>query len=161
MVPESVTPTDVTYDGLGPAPQRYRGDGSFQMPLYQEDSASFVSVQTADAERPGDPGVIVDLPRFDFDVYAPGDVPAGRYHVGIACTLLNEITRVWDAEVVVTEDPADEPAQLRWSVVGFDPADDSSTPILPIAAGAAAITALIVLYIRRRRPAATPLGRNA
>lgn len=164
MVPAAEAPEAVTYDGLGPTPKvhgRYEG---FRQPLYDVGSAFFVSALTADADQPGAPGQILQPPLFDFGVYAPGDLPAGTYRVGIACTLLNEVARVWDAELRVVEDPTDEPAGIRWEAVGVvgDPADGGSGPGLPltVALGAAVGGAALVLNRRRRAPARTRASRE-
>ena len=153
MVPSSVDPLDVTYNGLGPTPSVVGPGREFRQPLYDVESTFFVSIQTEDAEDPGDPGKIQALPLFDFDVFKPGDVPPGPYNIGIACTLFNEIERVWNAQIEVTVDQADEPAAIRWSVVGFEPSDGSTFPIVPVA-GVVVALATLVFVLRRRRLAA-------
>ena len=157
MVPVSVDPMAVTYDGTGPTPNEYGTLASFRQPLYDTDTNSFVSAQTADAEAPGKPGPIIDVPAFSYGVYGPGDLPAGRYHLGLACTLLNEVVMVWDAEVLVTEAQADDPAQIQWSVVGFDGADAESGPPLVLGGVALAAVAGLVLFTRRARSPRPPV----
>ena len=95
-------------------------------------------------------------------MFEPGDLPAGAYRLGIACTLDNEITRVWDAEIEVREDAADSPGQIAWTVVGFQPSDGSGSSAAPIAIGAAAAAvAVTVLLVRRRSSAGSaPQRRN-
>ena len=95
-------------------------------------------------------------------MFEPGDLPAGSYRLGIACTLDNLITRVWDAEIEVRSDAADSPSRIAWSVVGFQPSDGSGTNTEPIAIGVAAVAiAAIVLFQRRRSSAgSTPQRRN-
>lgn len=152
MVPFSVDPASVTYNGLGPTPNEYGTFETFRQPLYDIDSNSFVSGQTADAVQFGDPGLIIGIPSFDFAVYGPGDLPAGRYHVGIACTLNNEVVKVWDTELVVTSAAGDEPAAIHWT----NPAasgSGGSAPSRPLAAVALAIVAAAgvgALAVRRR-----------
>lgn len=156
MVPASLDPTEVTYDGAGPTPYAYDSYADFRQPLYETNSNSFVAIQTADATTPGQPGAIINLPEFDFAVYPPGRPPAGHYHLGIACTLLKQIVTVWDTEIVISA-AADDAAQIRWTAVG--PAGDttSADSNLPaatvVAAGAFAIAAIAgsTLLIRRRR----------
>lgn len=153
MVPLDVDPTTVTYDGTGPVPATLGINGSFRQPLYDLVTHPFVSHQTAEAAAPGAPGPIVNVPAFSFGVFARGDVPSGRYHVGIACTRLNEIEVVWDAELQVTEDAGDEPASLRWTTVGSTSNEDTG-PSSALAVGAAAAVGAVVLIgrARRRRP---------
>jgi len=158
MVPVAVDPATVLYDGLGPKPAAYGDYATFREPLFDLETNSYVSIQTADAEEPGQPGTIVNIPDFNYAVYEPGDVPAGRYNVGIACTLLNEIHTIWNTEIVVTEASDDKPAQIHWRVAeGGGSGDGSSASAVPIAAAAVAIAAGVVLLRRRRqsRPIAT------
>ncbi len=152
MVPFSVDPAGVTYNGLGPTPNEYGTFATFRQPLYDVDSNSFVSAQTADAVQPGDPGLIIGIPSFDFAVYKPGDLPAGRYHVGIACTLNNEVVKVWDTELVVTSAAGDEPAAIHWT----NPAASGSDGSGPSRSLVAVVLAIVVtagigaLAVRRR-----------
>jgi LPXTG-motif cell wall-anchored protein len=151
MVPSTVDPEAITFNGLGPTPVVYGSYPDFRETLFDVDTNSFASVQTADAEAPGEPGPIINLPFFSFGVYSPGDLPAGRYHVGLACTLLNEIVTLWDTEIEVTGSPDDAPAQVSWRVIGAAGGEGgrSSSPALPVA-GAAAL-ALAALFLVRRR----------
>lgn len=165
LVPDSVAPTAVQFDGLGPAPKAYGDYATFRMGLFDADTTSeFVSEQTANAEQLDDPGLILPLPAFDFDQFSePGYLPAGRYHLGIACTRLNEITRIWDAQIEVTADPADHPAGIRWTVVGFQaPSGSGSSSVLPIFALVVLVAIAAAVLIRRRRPSArtAPSRRN-
>ncbi len=166
MVPASVHPGEVTYDGLGPSPRvhgRYEG---FQQPLYDVTSAFFVSALTADAEEPGAPGLIAQPPMFDLAVYAVGDLPAGAYRIGIACTLSNDVVRVWDTQLRVVEDAADEPAGVRWEAVGVaqDGGSGGSTTAVAVAvalgiAGAAGAAGLVLIR-RRQAPVRTSASRE-
>jgi hypothetical protein len=158
MVPASVDPTTVTYNGTGPIPSVYGDYADFRQPLYDIESNSFVSAQTADAVSPGQPGPILEPPTFDLEVYGPGQLPAGRYHLGLACTLLNEIATVWDTEIVVADAPDDAPAQISWTAVGATGASGSSSrgPAVAVVLGAAALGGLVLLVRRPRRSRSTP-----
>jgi uncharacterized protein (TIGR03382 family) len=148
MVPGAVDPAEITYDGLGPTPAAYGDHSTFREPLFDIETNSFASAQTADAETPGEPGPIISIPMFSFGVYAPGDLPAGRYHIGIACTLINEIVTIWDAEIVVTRSNDDEPAQIRWRVADGSRA---STGTSNVGAPVAVLAVVVVVLVRRRR----------
>lgn len=163
LVPESLAPTAVEFDGLGPKPNAYGDYESFRQPLYDTFTTFFVSIQLQNNQQKGEPGRMQAFPMFDFGVYKPGDLPIGRYHLGIACTHLNEITRIWDTEVVVTEGADDEPARIAWSVIGFEPSDDSSSPLVPIVIAVAVVAAAVAVLLLRRRPsvASTPQRRNS
>lgn len=155
MVPSTVAPNAITFDGLGPTPQSFGDYATFREPLFDLETNSFASAQTADAERPREPGPIINIPRFSFAVYEPGDLPVGRYRVGIACTLLNEVVTIWSAELVVTSAPSDRPAQVRWSVIA-DAADHASgAPGAPIVWAVVALGAGALLIHRRRKPQLT------
>ena len=159
MVPKGIGPGDVEYDGLGPKPNAYGDWATFRQPLYDTATAAFDTAQTADNPEAGHPGKIVNLPSFTFGVYRPGELPAGRYDVGIACTRFNRPVRYWDAELVVVETPADLPAQIRWSVAagaggsGASTNTGGSSRSGPVTAGALSAALLAAgVYIRRRRP---------
>jgi hypothetical protein len=162
MVPAAVDVATLTYDGLGPAPAALQDYDTFRQPLYDTDTNPYASAMTAAVEKRGDPGVIADIPMFTFSVYPPGDVPAGRYHVGIACTLLNEVGRVWDAEIVIAEAADDHPSQLHWEVMGAAPGGSASElpPPLVVLAAAAAIAAIVTATRRRRASSPVPVSRE-
>lgn len=158
VVPTSIGPEGVEYDGLGPKPNAYGDWATFRQPLYDTATAAFDTAQTADNPGPGRPGKIVNLPMFTFDVYRPGELPAGRYHVGIACTLFNRPVRYWDTELVVVDSPADQPARITWMVAAGAGGGTSSGSGDPSRSGLAAVGALSAallasrVYVRRRRP---------
>ncbi|MGH9084409.1 MAG: hypothetical protein ACRDYW_03055 [Acidimicrobiales bacterium] len=149
MVHASTAPLDVAYDGLGPTPPD-AGNERFRQPLFAVDTARFVSAPTAGVERKGEPGRIVDVPVFSLAVYTSADVRPGRYHLGIACTLYNEIGRVWDAQITVESSGSDEPGGFVWQVVGAEPTR-SGSPAGPLLAGGALVVGFLALV--RRRPA--------
>lgn len=120
MVPESVSPEAVTYDGLGPTPNVYGDWATFRQALYKTTTEPFASVNTAPSDRGGEPGVIVNLPPMSFAVYRPGELPPGRYNVGIACTLFNKLTRYWNTRLVVSASTTDQPGGFTWRTA--DPA---------------------------------------
>lgn len=153
MVHASTEPADVAYDGLGPTPPD-AGNDRFRQPLFAEDTARFVSAATASVEREGTPGRVVGIPMFSLAVYTAQDLRPGRYHLGIACTLRNEVGRVWDAEVVVSESSTDEPGGFTWEVASSGAAGEAgagTTPLVPL--GGVAVLASVVLLVRRRRGA--------
>lgn len=152
MVPAAVNVTTLAYDGSGPTPMGLQEHGTFRQPLYDIETSSYVSALTAAVQERGEPGPIVDIPMFTFGVFSPGDVPAGRYHLGIACTLLNEVGLVWDAEIEIAEAADDEPAQFRWRVVGAESGGSGSGAPTALAVAAAAIAFLSIhTWTRRRR----------
>jgi hypothetical protein len=155
MVPAAVDPRTVTYDGTGPIPNVYGRYGDFRQPLYDEFTSSFASAQTEEADAPGEPGRILDLPTFRFAVYGPGELPSGTYHLGITCTLINEIVMIWDTEVEVTAS-ADS---LRWHVVGADVGhrrSDAPVALAAVLSATGLLTGYLLLRRRRRLHPAAP-----
>lgn len=144
LLPEAVDPAGVRYRSIGPADAGYA--------LYDEFSRPFVQVQTAKAEEDGGPGLILDLPTLDLAVFPRGELRPGRWRVGVACTLTNETVRFWDAQLRITEDRADEPAGLRWRVLGADATSGGGTPALLPIAGIGAVVVGAVVVVRRRTP---------
>ncbi|MEQ1786050.1 MAG: hypothetical protein ABL966_03270 [Acidimicrobiales bacterium] len=163
MVPEAVDVATLPYDGTGPTPYGLGDLEVFRQPLYTLRTDPYVSAQTLEVEVPGDPGEIIDIPDFSFAVFAPGDVPPGRYHLGIACTLLNEVALVWDAEVVVTAAPADAPAQLHWRVAEpsvSSPNEGQWAPALSLLGVAGGLVALVAVSRRQRPPISAGASRE-
>jgi hypothetical protein len=159
MVPASVDPAALAYDGNGPTPIDYGTYASFREPLFNLATESYASAQTADAKRPGDPGPIVDIPAFSYGVYSPGDLPPGGYHIGIACTLSTDTVVVWDAEVLLTDAADDDPAQIRWQAVGVADGGSGSGAGVPVAAGLGVALAAVAAFVvsRRTQPTATSM----
>jgi LPXTG-motif cell wall-anchored protein len=148
IVPDDVDPAGLTYESTKPA-----GDGNWS--LYEVNSNNYVQALTAVAVNPGDPGIIDAIPPLDFAVFPPGTLAEGVNRVGIACSLFNETVQFWDTEVVLTNDPADRPAELTWEAVGAPDSSGSSSNVLPwVGLGVAVLAAAGgVVVLRRRRPA--------
>ena len=151
MVPATVDPATIMYDGLGPTPSAYGEWATFRQPMYEASTRNFASAQTANADAPGEPGPIVDIPPLTFAVYGTGELPPGRYRVGIACSLDRQTVRYWDAELVLERAPDERPAGIRWRVAGFrgGSSDGASPPLLVVPLIAAAV-AVVALRARRR-----------
>lgn len=146
MVPSTVSPAALTFDFLGPTPQ---GVGtSLRQPLYTIDGNPYVNAQSANATPPGGPGPVINIPAFSFAVYQPGDVPGGTYNVGIACTKGNasptQLDVYWNAQLVVTASPADEPAGFTWTAqqtAVTSTTSTSTTTTVPTTSGSTTTTA--------------------
>lgn len=155
LVPTTVAPAEITYDGLGPTPNTYRDYPTFRQPLYDTSTRPFASAQTAEAAAPGQAGAIVSIPSLTFAVYGPGELPPGRYRAGIACTLDNQPVRYWDTELVLTLAPDDKPAGITWRLANATAAVTGSNGPAGVTAIAAVVVVVAVaagaLYARRRR----------
>jgi len=78
-VPASVDPNALAFGSGGPL-----GPPSHQ-PLFDQFQTPSVSGQTANADPPGRPGFIINLPAFNYEVFPPGFISPGDYNIGVAC----------------------------------------------------------------------------
>jgi len=118
MVPSNVDPGSLQFGSTGPQPTAF--GANFKEPLYDTNGTAYVNGQTANATTPGGPGPIINIPTFNFAVYSPGNIPAGIYNVGIACTLgpasTTQEDKYWNVQLTFTTDQNDSPAQIHWTV---------------------------------------------
>ena len=109
MIPSSADINAMTFNASGPVAV----DGQFRQPLFGDDSSAYVDELTDVAVPPDVSGGISGLPAFDFAVFAPGDLPAGDYSIGIACTLgpagPTQLKTFWTTTITVTTSADDEP----------------------------------------------------
>lgn len=145
--------------------QSVRPVGDHRWELFELNTRSFSDAFTAERERPGAPGVIVNIPSLSLAVFPPGELDRGRYRMGIACTLAGAVARYWDTEVRVVADRDDRPGRFRWELANSSiaPAGDdvsSAVMVIGLTAGAAVTgTAALLLYRRRRATATTSEAR--
>ncbi len=161
IVPAEVAATDIVFDGLGPTPIDRDEYATFRAPLNDQFGSDFASAQTAEQAEPGGPGAIINLPLLWFGVYTEGfNLPAGDYRIGLACTVRNEIERVWDAEIAVVVDDADPLGQIAWTVTDQLPTEPNGSNV-PLQAAAAAAGVLVVFgFLRSRSRAGSPTRPN-
>ncbi len=143
LVPEGTDVGSVVYGELAP---QVEGGSS----LWDTNTNVFDGELTSDAP-PGEPGLIVNLPNFSFAVLYPGELAAGDYRIGIACSLFNETQRYWDTSFVVTADPADQPAAFRWTAEPAPDADrilaSSSSPATPSGSSGIGTTGVLLVLL--------------
>lgn len=146
MVPVEDDPGALRYTSVGP-------EGKNRFALYDTTTSSFVNILTAQADGPGEPGAVVNIAKFNFAVFEPGQLPPGRYDVGIACSLFNETVRYWNVEMAVVRAVDDEPAQIRWTVAGTNRSEPAVGGMsAPAIAVVVAVGAAAVAFRRIRRP---------
>jgi len=152
MVPTNIAPTAVQYSGVGITPNVYGDWATFRQPLYLLSTSAFSSAVTAEAAAPGQPGAIVGIPTFSFGVYGPGELPAGTYHLGIACTLYNEPVKYWDTRMTVALAPGDTPGGISWTVAATtgDASDSNGLGRLAGIGGVVVAVVIAGIYARRR-----------
>lgn len=156
LVPAAADPAMLRYKSTKP-------DGPGHYALYDVFTRPYVQGFTAEADGPGQPGLIVNLPTFSYAVFPPGELAEGPYRIGIACTLMNETIRFWDTRVTLMRAPDDAPAEIRWKVSGSGVAAGGtssvgSVSLLAVAAIASAIAVPVVIARRRRQSRRVPIS---
>ena len=120
MVPESVDPATLTYNANGPIAPAV---GVFTQPLFSSLSGSpQVNKNTAVTT-----GQIAGTATINFAVFAPGQIPAGTYEIGYACTKAGQTERFWSTLITVTASPTGGPAQIAWQVATAPPPTTTTT----------------------------------
>lgn len=132
IVPETVDPKTLTFESTKPA-----GEGNWA--LYDVNTRPYVQDLTSVADAPGKPGRIDSIPQLSFAVFPPGTLAPGVYKMGIACSLMNEPTRIWETTIEISEDPNDSPANIGWTVTGGVTSEDDSNPAALVALGVVAV----------------------
>ena len=131
MVPSTVDPATLTFDANGPVPQN-TGD-AFRQPLYDPGGSAVVNQQTANATPPPGPGPIIGIPNMTYALYEPGNIPAGVYNVGIACTLGAEsetqMKDFWNVQVTFTTDAGGGPARVTWTAAQATTTTPTTAPV--------------------------------
>lgn len=124
MVPSSTNPANLQFGSNGPTPS---GTGaSFSQPLFDTVGNSVANQQTAAAAAAGAPGNIVNIPDMNMSVFTPGQIPAGVYNIGVACTnggpSTTQESSYWNTQITVTTDAAaGGPAQVDWAFGAIPP----------------------------------------
>ncbi len=154
VVPASAEPGGLRYKSTGP-----QGDGRYS--LYEVSTRGYVQVQTANADVPGGPGLILNVPSFSFGVLSPGMLADGTYHVGIACTLLNETVTSWHTDIVLTANASDRPAGFRWRSAAATPAARGRSPLATIGLLGLAVIAVALTLVVLRRPRRSSVSHGA
>lgn len=119
MVPSSVDPGTLTFDGNGPIPAAT--GASFRQPLWDTTGTPYVGPSPAAATFTGGPGQIINIPNFDYQVFTAGQIPAGSYNLGIACVVgpasATQMKEYWNAKMSFTANASGGTAQVSWAVL--------------------------------------------
>jgi len=132
IVPETVDPKTLTFQSTKPA-----GEGNWA--LYDVNTRPYVQDLTSVADAPDNPGRIDSFPQLSFAVFPPGTLAPGIYKMGIACSLMNDATRIWETTIEISEDANDSPANIRWAVIGSVASEGESNPAALLALGVVAV----------------------
>ncbi|HEX7276793.1 MAG TPA: hypothetical protein VF244_05405 [Acidimicrobiales bacterium] len=132
IVPAAVDPATLTFDNNGPIPA---GTGaSLRQPMYTTTGSPYVDQLTAPASPAPGPGPIINIPNFTYNVYTPGDIPAGAYNIGIACTQgspsATQLKTFYNTQMVFTTNAGGGPAQVTFTV-GAVPAAPTLNTVTP------------------------------
>ncbi len=66
-------------------------------------------------------GLINSIPTMSFGAFLPGNVPAGDYKIGFACTLSGATVKFWSTTITVTTAAGDSPAGFTWATAASTP----------------------------------------
>jgi hypothetical protein len=138
IVPQTVDPETLKFESTKPA-----GEGNWA--LYDVNTRPYVQDLTSVNDAPGKPGRIDSIPQLSFAVFPPGTLAPGLYRMGIACSLMNDATRIWETTIEITEDLNDSPANIRWIVAGGVTSEAGSTNLTPLLALGVVSVALALL----------------
>lgn len=120
MVPASVDPNALAFGSDGPL-----GPPSHQ-PLFDQFQTPYVSGQTANADPPGRPGFIINLPATNYEVFPPGFITPGDYNIGVACIgPQGQLDKFYNVQKTFTADPSAGTSELSFVVLGEPP------PVVP------------------------------
>jgi hypothetical protein len=130
MIPASANiDTTLTFGANGPTAV----GSEFRQPLFSATTNPYVNELTDQALTNGGPGPISGVPAFNWGaVFDPGDVPAGAYQIGIACTLgpagPTQLVSYWSKVITVTTTGVGSggPSQFTW--------DSGAVPAAPVLA---------------------------
>lgn len=112
IVPATDDPGALEYESLKPV-----GDGRWA--LYNQWGSRWVQKMTSPNSGAGSPGLIDESPVLTLAYFKPGQLPAGTYRVGLACTYENATARYWDARIEFT--PGDAGGPGSWTVLDQSP----------------------------------------
>ena len=132
IVPQTVDPKTLRFESTKPA-----GEGNWA--LYDVNTRPYVQDFTSVAVAPDKPGRIDSIPQLSFAVFPPGTLAPGLYKMGIACSLMNDATRIWETTIEISEDTSDSPANIRWTVIGGVTAESESNPAALLVLGVVAV----------------------
>jgi hypothetical protein len=110
LVPREDDPANLKFAGNKP-----EGDGRWG--LYQTDGQTYVQVPTAQNDAAGQPGRVLGIPSLSFEWFDLDYLPAGKYRMGLACSLFQDPGPYWDTEVEIVADPADSPGKFTWRML--------------------------------------------
>lgn len=128
MLPQGSNIATTTFSPSGPN----QIVGQYRASLISAAGDTIAMQSTGIAGGPGQPGIISGIPQFTFEYNLPGEVPAGAYDVGVACTTAggSVVDTYWSRPMTITANPSGGPAQISWAQ-GAVPAAPAITGVTP------------------------------
>jgi hypothetical protein len=128
MLPQGSNIATTTFSPSGPN----QIAGQYRASLISAAGDTIAMQSTGIAGGPGQPGIISGIPQFTFEYNLPGEVPAGAYDVGVACTTAggSVVDTYWSRPMTITANPSGGPAQISWAQ-GAVPAAPAITGVTP------------------------------
>ena len=131
MVPEAVDPATLQFNSNGPVPA---GTGAnLRQPLFDTTGSPYVNKLTLPATPSPGPGVIANIPDFDYALLSPGDIPPGTYNLGIACTKdppsATQLRTFWNTQMTFTTNAGGGPAQVTWAAAAGQTTTSTTTTV--------------------------------
>ena len=94
LVDSTVDPALLTFNSNGPVAQT----GKTILPMYDTNGSPVIQENTAVTT-----GLLTGIPNYNFGSYSlPGDIAAGKYLMGYACSLAGANTKYWSVPVTVS-----------------------------------------------------------
>ncbi|MEO0495339.1 MAG: hypothetical protein AAF081_18180 [Actinomycetota bacterium] len=161
IIPENEPVADLVFGIVNPLPE-----DSGRLFSLRDRTQPWMNENLPQNVDAGQPAVVGEFPVFTFATFLPGEIPEGRYRIGLTCSFIGRPSGgYWDALVDIAADADDQPGALRWTVVeaddtavALDPEDGgtATTTWIVIGLGLAAVFFLIVSIISGRSRDAEP-----
>jgi len=103
LVPSTVDLQTLRFDAFGPVPVA----GQFRTPLNDTSNGNPIINKATSVSSAGAPGLLTGLMSFGFSLFLPGEIPAGSYSLGVACTLglpssPTQLDKFWSVQYDIT-----------------------------------------------------------
>lgn len=109
MVSAAINPATLVFNSEGPQPFAFGNPQSaVRLPLYDPFGTPYLAAPAVES------GTVVNIPDLTYNVWTPGDIPAGEYNVGIACVFNDRVEEYWNVKKTVTPNTGDGAGNFNW-----------------------------------------------
>lgn len=140
----------LTYNGDGPILPAGAPAGAVAFPLLTFAGQSFITNQNTAVGT----GLLFGYQTSGLNAFAPGQLPAGTYNIGYACTKNGITEKYWSSPITITADPNGGPAQISYSTGTLPPVVPEAPLAVLLPLSALVLLGGAGLVVRRRRTAA-------